>query len=179
MTDSGNRALHNENIRASFLGDPAKFCCTLGNGTHRRYNPRVLDLAHARRNKILLDGFLVNSLQQRSNFGFTSIDNLLQNLLWVLVARLHSFQVQNGKPAQFVHGNGEADIHNSIHRAGEDRNLQLKRFRCFARQTKRDVHFVRVDRHAAGHKRDFIETISHARLPVSAYPHSHVKCSPS
>src|SRR6266480_2359445 len=100
VTDSGNRALHNENVRTSFLRDPAKFRCALRNGTHGGYNTGVLDLAHTRRNEILLDRFLVNSLQQRSNLRFTRFDDFLQHFLWVLVARLHSFQVQNGKPDQ-------------------------------------------------------------------------------
>src|SRR5947207_15749497 len=67
VTDSGNRALHNENVRASFLRDPAKFGCALRNRTHGGYDTGVLDLAHTCRNEILLDRFLVNSLQQRSN----------------------------------------------------------------------------------------------------------------
>jgi hypothetical protein len=54
--------LHDENVRASFLRDPAKFRCALRNGTHRGYNTSVFDLAYTRRNEILLDGFLVNSL---------------------------------------------------------------------------------------------------------------------
>src|SRR6476646_3481483 len=179
VTHGGNRALHNENIRASFLRDPAKFRCALRNGTHGGYNTSVLDLAHTRRNEVLLNRFLVNSLQQRSNLRFTRFDDFLQNFLRILVASLHSFQIQNGKSAQFVHGDGETDIDDAIHRAGDDGNLQLKRFRCFAGQTKCDVHFVRVDRHAPGHKRDLVETICHACFTVSAYPHSHVKCSPS
>src|SRR4029077_12499733 len=179
VTDGGNCTLHNENVRASFLRNSAKFRCTLRNRTYGDYNTSVLDLAHTRRNEILLDGFLVNSLQQRSNLRFTRFDDFLQHFLRVLVARLHSFQVQNGKSTQFVHCDGEADIDDAIHRAGEDQNLQLERFRRFAGQTKRDVHFIRVDRHASGHKRDLVETISHARFAVSAYPHSHVKCSPS
>src|SRR6476646_801779 len=62
VTHSRNCALHNENVRASFLRDPAKFHCALRNGTHCGYNTGILDLAHTRRNKILLDRFLVNSL---------------------------------------------------------------------------------------------------------------------
>src|SRR5262249_31218401 len=179
VTDRGNRALYHENVRASFLGDFSKFRCALRNGTHRCCDTGVLDLAHARRNEILLNGFLVNSLQEGSNLRFTCVDDFLQDLLRVLVARLHAFQVQNGKSTEFAHRDGEADIDDPIHRAGEDRDLQLKRFRRFARQTKRDVHFVRVDRHAPRHKRDLVETISHARLPVSTYPQSHAKGSPS
>src|SRR5438874_5377395 len=77
VTDGGNRALDNENVRPSFLRDPAKFRCALRNGTHGGYNTGVLDLAHTRRNEILVDGFLVNSLQQRSNLRFTCFDDLL------------------------------------------------------------------------------------------------------
>src|SRR3954468_13262995 len=179
VTHGGYRALHNENVRASVLRDPAKFRCALRNGTHGGYNTGVLDLAHTRRDEVLLDRFLVNSLQQCSYLRLTRFDNFLQNFLGALVARLHSFQIQNGKSAQLVHRDGETDIHDPIHRAGENRNLQLERFSCFAGQTKGDVHFIRVDRHASGHKRDLVETIGHARFAVSAYPHSHVKCSPS
>src|SRR5262245_22345079 len=75
VTDSGNRALHYENVCAGVLRNPAKFRSTLRNGTHSSYNTGVLDLADTRRDEILLNRFLVNSLQQRSNFRFTRVDD--------------------------------------------------------------------------------------------------------
>src|SRR5258705_4153662 len=97
VTDGGNRALHNENVRASFLRDPPKFHRALRNGTHGGYNSGVLDLAHTCRNEILLDGFLGNSLQQRSNLRFTRFYDFFQDFPRVLLARLDSLQVRYGQ----------------------------------------------------------------------------------
>ena len=94
MPDSGDRALHNKNIRARFLRNPAKFGCALRNGTHRSYNTCIFNLAHTRRNQILLDGFLVNSLQQRSNLGFACIDDFLQDHLRFLSRRKGSGRIR-------------------------------------------------------------------------------------
>ena len=96
MPHRGNRALHHENIRTGLFRDPAKFCGALGNGTDRCQHTAIFDLTNTRRNQILLDGFLVNSLQQRSNFGFIGIDDFLQHFLRVFVPRLYAFEIQNG-----------------------------------------------------------------------------------
>ena len=49
MPHGGNRALHDENIRARLLRDPAEFRGTLRNGTDRSQYTAVFDLAHTRR----------------------------------------------------------------------------------------------------------------------------------
>src|SRR5215467_350061 len=174
-----NGALHDENICASVLRDPAKFRGALRNRTDRGYNTRIFNLTNTRGNEIVLDRFLVDALEQRRNLGLARFDDFLQNFLRVLVARLHSLKVQNGEPAESIHCDRETHIDNAIHGAGEDRNLKFERLRFFARQTKCDVHFVRIYRYAPGHERDLVEAIRHARLAISAYPHSHVKYSPS
>ena len=179
MPYGGNRALHHENIRASFLCNPAKFRGALRNRTDRGYNIGIFNLTNTRGNEVLLDRFLIDALEQRRNLGLTRFDDFLQNFLWVLVACLHSFKVQNGEPAEFIHCDREAHIDDAIHGAREDRNLKFERLRFFAGQTKRDVHFVRIDRYAPGHERDLVEAIRHARFAISAYPHSHVKYFPS
>src|SRR5262245_41707777 len=58
MADGGNRTLHNENVSASFLSNPPEFRRSLRNRTYRGYNTRIFNLAHARRNQVLLDWFL-------------------------------------------------------------------------------------------------------------------------
>src|SRR5215510_13276810 len=174
-----NRALHDENICASFLRNPAKFRGALRNRTDRGYNSGIFNLTNTRSNEILLNRFLVDALEQRRNLGLARFDDFLQNFLRVLVASLHSFKVQNGEPAELIHCDREAHVDNAIHGAGEDRNLKFERLRLFAWQTERDVHFVRVDRYAPRHERNLVETIRHPRFAISAYPHSHVKYSPS
>ena len=178
MPDCRNRTLHHENVCPSFLRDHSKFGGALRNRTHRSDNTGVLDLAHTRGNEVLLDRFLVNPLQQRSDFRFIRLDDFLQNFLRVLIARLHSFKIQNGKSAKLIHCDGKAHIDHAVHGAGENGNCHLQRCRFFARQTKCDIHFVWVDGHAPGHERDLVEAIGHPRFAVSAYPHSHLKCSP-
>src|SRR5205085_2833730 len=125
VTDGGNRALDDENVRASFLRDSAKFRSALRNGTYRGYNAGVLNLTHTRSNQILLDRFLVNPLQQGSNFRFIRFNNLLQDFLRVLIARLYSFKIQNGQPAELIHCDGEAHIDHAVHGAGENGNCHL------------------------------------------------------
>ena len=174
MPDRGHGALHHEDIRARFLCNPAKLGGALRNRTDCRDHAGIFDLAYARRDEVLLDGFLVNSLQQRCNLGFVGFDDFLQNFLRVLVTGLHSFKVQNGQAAQFVHRDGETHIDHSIHRAGEDGNFQFQRLSVFARQSERDIDFIRVNRHAPGYEGDLVEAVGHPRFAVSAYPHSHV-----
>ena len=93
MPRSGNRALHNENVRPCLLRNLAEFNGTLRDGTHRRERAAILNLAHACRDQVLLDWFLVNPLQQRGNFGFVCLYDFLQDFLRILVARLHSFEI--------------------------------------------------------------------------------------
>src|SRR4029077_13637130 len=126
-----NRALHDENVRASLLSDLAKFGRSLRNGTNRRQYAAVFNLAYTCRDEIFLNGFLVDSLQQRSDLGFIGFDDFLQHFLRIFVARLHSLEIQNGQTAQFIHGDGEADIDNSVHGAGKDGNFQFERL-CFS-----------------------------------------------
>src|SRR5882724_2441324 len=174
MPDRGNRALHYENLSASVLRDPSKFSGTLRNGTHRSQYTAILDLAHTRRDQILLDGFLVNSLQQCSNVGLICFDDFLQYFLRVFITRLHSFEIQNGETAQFVHGDGKMHVDHSIHGAGEDWDFQPKWLCVFTRQTENDVDFIRVDGYPPRYKRDFVEPVGHTRLAISAYPHPHI-----
>src|SRR5947209_19870480 len=102
MPYGGNRALHHENIRASFLCNPAKFRGALRNRTDRGYNIGIFNLTDTRGNEVLLDRFLIDALEQRRNLGLTRFDDFLQNFLWVLVACLQSFRVQNGEPDEFI-----------------------------------------------------------------------------
>ena len=161
------------------MRDLAEFSGTLGNGTYRSQYAAVFDLAHTRCDQILLDGFLVDPLQQRSNFGLVGFDDLLQYLLRVFVAGLHSFEIQNSEPAQFVHSDGKTHIHHPIHGAGENGDFQLQRFCVFPRQTEPDVDFIRVDRYAPRYERDFVKSVGHTGFAISAYPHSHIKFAPS
>src|SRR5439155_8618574 len=43
------------------------------------------------------------------------------------------------------------------------------------RQAKSGIDLVRINRDTAGHERDLVETVSHARFSVTANPHSHIK----
>ena len=88
---------------------------------------RVLDLPDAGGDQIFLDRLLVNLLQQSRDLGFVGIDNLLQDFLRVLVARLHAFEIEDSEAAEFAHGDGELHIDHAIHGAGEDRDLELER----------------------------------------------------
>ena len=137
MAHRRNRALHNKNIRARFLRDGAEFDRALRNRADGRDRASVFDLADARRDQILLHRFLVNFLQQRGHFRFVGLDNFLQNFLRIFVARLHAFEIQNGKAAELAHRDGETHIDDAIHGAGQDWDLQFQRLRIFARQTPR------------------------------------------
>ena len=91
----------------------------------------------------------------------------------VFVAGLDAFEIQHAEAAELAHLDGEAHIDHAIHRAGQDRDLELERLRVSARQTQGDVDFVRVDRDSPRDQRDFVEPIGHARFSIPANPHSH------
>ncbi len=105
--------------------------------------------------------------------GFVGLDNFLQNFLRIFVARLHAFQIQNGKAAKFAHGDGEADVDHAIHGAGQNRNFELERLGILARQTPRNIDFVRIDGDATGHESNLVEPVGDAGFSISADPHSH------
>ena len=52
----------------------------------------------------------------------------MENFLRVFVAGLDAFEIEDREAAEFAHGDGEADVDDAIHRAGEDGNRQLERF---------------------------------------------------
>ena len=173
MADGRDGALHDENIRAGFLRDPAELLSLLRDRADGRDRAAVFDLLHARRDQIFLDRFLVNLLEERGDFRFIRFNDLLQNFLWMFVARLHPFQVEDREPAELAHRDGELHVDDAVHGAGQDRDLQLDRVGIPPRDPKRRVDFVRIDRHAAGDESDLIEPISHARFAIAANPHSH------
>ncbi len=173
VADGGDGALDDENIRAGFLRDRSEFRRPLRNGTDRRGRAAVFDLPDARRDQIFLHRFLVNFLEQPGDLRFVGFDNFLENFLRVFVARLDAFEIQNGQAAELAHLDGEAHIDHAIHRAGQDRDLEIERFRVSPRQTPGDVDFVRIDRDPARDQRDFVEPVGHARFSISANPHSH------
>ena len=155
------------------MRDRAELFRALRYGADRGQRAAILDLPNARRNQIGLHRFLVNSLQERGHFGFVRLDNSLQNLPRIFVARLHAFQIEHGEAAQLAHGHSEANIDHSIHRAGQDRDFEFEGRGIFPRQSKRRLDLVRIDRDTAGHKRDLIEAVGHACLAIATDPHSH------
>src|ERR1700747_2353754 len=102
MPDGGNGALHNENVCPRFFCNLAEVSCPLRNGADGSERTAVLDLANPRRNQILLDGFLIDFLQKRGDFGSVRLDDFLQNFLWIFVAGLHTLQVEYSQSPQFA-----------------------------------------------------------------------------
>ena len=95
MPDCGNCALDNKNIGPCLFRNLAEFGRALRNGADRGQRAAVFDLANSCRNQVFLDRLLINFLQQRRDFRFVRLDNFLQDLLRILVARLHAFQIEH------------------------------------------------------------------------------------
>jgi hypothetical protein len=173
MPGSRNGALYHVNIGTGILRDRPKLNRALGNRTDRRDPTFIFNLLHAGSDQVGLDWFLINPLQERGNLRLVGIDNFLQNFLRIFVARLDAFQIENGQAAKLAHRDGKPNIDNSIHGAGQNRDLQLDRVGVFARQTKSDVDLVWIKRHPSGYKRDLIKSVVDERFSISADPHSH------
>src|SRR2546423_4782108 len=173
VAHSRNGALDDEYIRASFLRDPAELIGLLRNRTYRSDRAAVFDLLHAGRDKIFLDWFLVNFLEERGDFRFVGFDDFLQNFPRIFVTRLHAFEVENREAAKLAHRDGELHVDDAIHGAGQDRNFQLDRLGVATRDSEGRIDFARIDRDAPRDERDFVEAISHARFAIAADPHSH------
>ncbi len=173
MAHSRDGALHDKNIRACFLRDGAETIRALRNRAHRRRHIRVLDLFNPCRNQVLLDRFGVNFLEERGDFRFVGLDDFLQYFLRIFVAALHAFEIEDGEPAKFSHGDGELHIDHAVHRAGEDRDFEFQRLRLPAREAPGDVDFVGVNCDAARDQSDLVEAIGHACFSIPANPHSH------
>ncbi len=173
MAHGRDGALHDKNVGPGFLRDLAKALRALRNRADRRRHARVLDLPDAGRNQIFLDGFRVDFLQKRGHVRFVRLDDFLQHFLRVFVATLHPLEIEHGESAELTHLDRKTDIDHSIHGAGQDRDLEFKRFLVAARETPGDVDFVRVDRDATGDERNLVEPVAHARFAIPANPHSH------
>ena len=173
MANRRDGALHDENVSASFLRDSSKFRRALWDRADGRGRAVVLHLADAGRDQIFLNRLLINFLEQTGDLGLVGFDNFLEDFPRIFVARLHAFEVQDGEPAKFAHGDGETHVDDAVHGAGENRNFEFERLGVAARQTPGDVDLVRIDRDPARHERDFVEPVGDASFAISADPHSH------
>src|SRR5438874_5847050 len=175
MLHSRDRALHDEDIGSRFLGDGTEFRRALWNRTHRRDRAAILDLPHPRPDQFRLHRFLINFLQKSSDFVLLRLHDFLEYFRLILVSRLDAFKIEHRQTAELAHRHGKTHVHHSIHGAGQDRNFQFQGRGLTPRQPKGSIDLVRIDRDAARHERDLVETVSHARFSVTTNPHSHIK----
>ena len=173
MAHRRDGALHDEHIRAGILRDPPELFGLLRDRTDGGDRAAVLNLLHARGDQIFLDRFLVDFLEERGDLGFVGPDNLVQNFLRTFVAGLDAFQIQHREPAEFAHLDRELHVDHTVHRAGQDRDLQLDRLGVASWNSECRVDFVRIDSDASGDESNLIEPISHASFAIAADPHSH------
>jgi hypothetical protein len=97
----------------------------------------------------------------------------VQNFLRIFVTSLDAFEIQNGQAAELAHLDGKQDVDHAVHRAGEDRDFEIKRLSVTPRQAPGNVDFVWIYRDAPGDESDLVEPIGHASFAITADPHSH------
>ena len=173
MFDRGNGRLHDEQIRPGLLRDAPEALRLLRNGTDRRQHAGRLQLLHAPGDQFLLDRLGVKLLDQLGDILLARLDDLVEHVGRIGVARLHALEVDDPQAAQLAHFDAKAHVGDPVHRAGDDRDFQRDETAVRARDFERSIHFVRVDGHFSGHKGDFVKSISDARLSISSNPHSH------
>ncbi len=175
MPHRGHCALHDEHVRTRFLRDAAVLRGFLGDGGHGGNHASFLHLLDAGGDQALLHGFLVEPLQEAGDLRLVGFEHLLENFLRMLVAGLDTFKIEYSETAEFAHLDGKGHVHDPIHRAGEDGDLQLDRLGVAARDQEGGVDLVGVDRHRAGYEGDFVKSVSDPRFAVAADPHAHRK----
>ena len=175
MPHGADGALHDENVRACFLGDPAIESRLLRNGGNGGKHTGLFDLAYPGHDEVLVHRFLIDALQQARDLGLIGFENLMQHFLRVFVAGLDTFQIQDRQAAQLAHLHGKRHVHNPVHRAGEDGNAQAERFTVTARDDEGSIDLVGVDGYLSGDERDLVEPVGHSGFTVTANPHAHRK----
>jgi hypothetical protein len=129
---------------------------------------------HALGDQLFLDRREVKLLDQLGDGVLVGLGDLGEDVLGIFVAGLHAFEVDHAEAAELGHLDAEAHVGDAVHRAGDDRDLELERFPAAgARDFERGVDLVRVDGDFTGHQRDFIETVGDPGLAITSDPHSH------
>ena len=129
--------------------------------------------------QFLFDRLGIEFLDLLGDGALVGLDDLGQRIFRVIVTGLDAFQIHDAEAAELGHLNAETDVGDAVHRAGDDRDFQAQRLLAArARNLKRGIDLVGVDRDFSGNQRDFIESVGHPGLAIPSNPHSHVSSSP-
>src|SRR5438105_6318933 len=155
MARGEHGALNQINIRPGLLHDLGAF---LGAGRHCRHgarHARGLDGFDPVRDQLRLDRLAIRVFEDRVDRALVGLGDLPDHRGWIVVARMHSVEVEHRDAAQLAHGDGELDVDHAVHGRPPERKGKSEPLA----HRKRDVDLVRVEGHASGNEGDLIEAV--------------------
>ena len=164
MARSQHGALHDEHVRAGLLRDVGTLLGPRRHAGDRARHARVLYLLDAFADELRLDRLAVRLFQHRVEGGLVGGGDPLDDRARVLVTRVHAVEVEDCDAAELAHRDRELDIDHSVHGRSPERELELETIA----HREGDVDLVGVERDAARHECDLVESIGATRVPPDA-----------
>jgi hypothetical protein len=149
-----HRGLHEEEISAGLGDGGAELQGGHRRGAHRRDAAALLDLSDPEADQVFAHGLAVKLLHQRYKLLLSHRRDAVEHRLGIVVTALHAFEVEDTERAEPAELRAHAHIHHAIHGAGDDRDLALD-----AAEAPAAVGDGRIDRAAAGHQGDLIDSV--------------------
>jgi len=150
--------LDDQAVGSSLLHErpPASRVC--GHGRYCGWDAGSLDGPDPLGDEMLADRRLVHLLQDSVNAFGRGVRNLTKNAGGILIARLEAIQVEHCQPAKPAQFNRKRDIHDAIHRSGEDGDSEAD-----GSEEEMDINFLRVDGHTSRHESHLVQAIGSPR----------------